>query len=618
MTRRFSRRNATLGLVALGAVSVSCRNRGGLKWANSSAPSLRVNQVGYFPEGPKWATLKNDSKRPLAIELLSEGKVLWNGTSIPHGFDPASGDHVHHVDFSAFNRPGQGYVLRTENDESFPFNISPDIYESLPYDALKYFYHNRSGAPIVQPYVSHATWTRPAGHLSDADVGCWGSQECDYRLDVSGGWYDAGDHGKYVVNGGISAWTLLSMYERFVFLGEGIAPYADGKLRIPESGNGVPDLLDEVRFELEFLLKMQVPPGRPLEGMVHHKIHDHAWTPLAIEPPPHTDIRALHPPSTAATLNLAAVAAKAARIFGKYDRAFADYCLNTAQRAYVAALEHPELYASKMDDQGGGAYSDDIVTDEFFWAATELAITTGHEAYWVRLRRSKHYEEFPTALLTHPNGTIDGDGVTSSMTWQSTAALGWISLATAPNELPEKERRRAVTGILHAGDVYLEILKSEGYLLPLELGESQKYPWGSNSFVLNNMLVLSLAYDLSKETKYADGVAMGMDYLLGRNPLQKSYISGYGEVPLEHPHHRFWAHQKSTRFPPPPPGAISGGPNSSLQDPQTRRSGLRRGLPPQKCYVDHIEAWSVNEVAINWNAPLSWTAAFLNEWRGQG
>ena len=107
-----------------------------------------------------------------------------------------------------------------------------------------------------------------------------------------------------------------------------------------------------------------------------------------------------------------------------------------------------------------------------------------------------------------------------------------------------------------------------------------------------------------------------MDYLLGRNPLQQCYVTGYGSVPLRHPHHRFWADQKSSRFPPPPPGAVSGGPNSSLQDPQTKRSGLHRGLPPQKCFVDHIDAWSVNEVTINWNAPLAWVAAFLREWRG--
>jgi endoglucanase len=153
-------------------------------------------------------------------------------------------------------------------------------------------------------------------------------------------------------------------------------------------------------------------------------------------------------------------------------------------------------------------------------------------------------------------------------------------------------------------------------LVPLGVGESKKYPWGSNSFVLNNLIVLSLAADFSGEQKYAAAVATGMDYLMGRNPMLQCYVTGYGSIPLRHPHHRFWADQLSGRFPPPPPGAVSGGPNSSLQDPQTKRMGLHRGLPPQKCFVDDIEAWSVNEVTINWNAPLTWVAAYLDEWRG--
>jgi endoglucanase len=203
------------------------------------------------------------------------------------------------------------------------------------------------------------------------------------------------------------------------------------------------------------------------------------------------------------------------------------------------------------------------------------------------------------------------------MTWQSTAALGWISLAQVPSHLPEADRARLRAALVAAADFYLEVIEREGYRLPLGLGENKKYPWGSNSFVLNNMVVLSLSYDITHERKYAEGVVQGMDYLLGRNPMVQSYVTGHGSNPLTQPHHRFWANSKDSRFPKPPPGAVSGGPNSSLQDPQTRLSGLSKSLPPQKCFVDHIDAWSVNEVAINWNAPLAWCAVFLNEWRGK-
>jgi endoglucanase len=121
-----------------------------------------------------------------------------------------------------------------------------------------------------------------------------------------------------------------------------------------------------------------------------------------------------------------------------------------------------------------------------------------------------------------------------------------------------------------------------------------------------------LAYDFTKQQKYFDGVATGMDYLLGRNPLGQSYVTGYGERPLQHPHHRFWAQQANAKYPSPPAGVLSGGPNSNVDDPYSKAAGLK-GCAPQKCFVDHIEAYSVNEITINWNAPLAWVTAWLDE-----
>lgn len=595
---------------------VSCTGSKSVRWAEKRAPIVRVNQLGYLARGPKWATVRAPEPTPLEAHLKLSGAIVWRGKTMPKGPDEASGDPVHQIDFSEYSGTGKSFVLHVDGGESFPFLIGDDVYSGLPLDALKYFYHNRSGIPIVQPFVSEQTLTRPAGHLSDESVPCWIGKDCAYHLDVSGGWYDAGDHGKYVVNGGISAWTLLALYERLHHVTKTASAWGDRSLNIPESGNGVPDILDEARYEVEFLLKMQVPDGHPLAGMAHHKIHDHAWTPLAIEPPQSTETRALHPPSTAATLNLAAVAAQASRLWHIIDPVFSARCLAVAQKAYRAALAHPDKFAPEMDRIGGGPYADKHVDDEFFWAESELFITTGAPEYLERLTTNPHFREFPTRLI-HEDGSIDGDGVTASMTWQSTAALGWISLAQVPSHLPSNERDRLRGGILSAADSYLRVIESEGYRQPLGLGESKKYPWGSNSFILNNMVVLSLAYDISQDRKYANGVVQGMDYLLGRNPLVQSYITGYGTNPLTQPHHRFWANAKDSRFPKPPPGAVSGGPNSSLQDPQTRLLGLSKSLPPQKCFVDHIDAWSVNEITINWNAPLAWSAVFLDEWRGK-
>jgi len=196
-----------------------------------------------------------------------------------------------------------------------------------------------------------------------------------------------------------------------------------------------------------------------------------------------------------------------------------------------------------------------------------------------------------------------------------TQALGMLSLALVPNDLPKVELDAIRQGIVKAADHYLELSRKRGYRVPMEAGNDHHYPWGSNSFVANNAIVLAVAGDITNRPEYALGAELAMDYLLGANPLGFSYVSGYGVRSLQNPHHRFWAHAKGGRCPYPPPGALAGGPNSKRADPTSARR--LSGCPLQRCYVDAVDAWSVNEVAINWNAPLAWLAAWLDE-KGQG
>ena len=130
--------------------------------------------------------------------------------------------------------------------------------------------------------------------------------------------------------------------------------------------------------------------------------------------------------------------------------------------------------------------------------------------------------------------------------------------------------------------------------------------------ILNNMILIGAAYDLSRDGRYLNAMRLGMDYILGRNPLNKSYVSGYGTDPMQHPHHRFWANDPDNGFPPPPPGALAGGPNSNPGDPAALNAGLL-DRAPSKRYLDEIGSFTTNEVAINWNAPLAWVAAFLDK-----
>jgi endoglucanase len=566
-----------------------------------TGPRVRVNQVGYLPNGPKNATIVTEATDALAWELHDgTGDTVASGQTRPRGVDPASGQNVHTVDFSGFTTAGAGYTLVADGETSHPFDISGDVYDQLRSDALQFFYIQRSGIAIDGALVGQP-YARPAGHVGvapnqgDTDVPCQPGV-CDYSLDVRGGWYDAGDHGKYVVNGGIATYQLLSTFERTktAVTGGFGAALADGSLRVPERGNLVPDVLDEARWELEFMMRMQVPAGQPLAGMAHHKMHDRNWTGLPMQPEDDPELRELHPPSTAATLNLAATAAQCARVYATYDAPFAQTCLASARRAWAAAKANPAVYADPSDGNGGGTYSDDDVSDEFYWAAAELYLTTGESAFLSELTASPH----------HTGDLFSATG----FGWPATAELGRLDLATVPSGLPAADRQRVRASVLAAADDYLATLAAEAYGLPLP-GARNNYFWGSSSNIINNIAVLATAYDLSGDVKYRDGALQGMDYIFGRNALNHSYVTGWGERSPQNQHSRIFAHQLDESLPNPPAGSIAGGANASLDDPYA--ANLLQGCAPQFCYVDHIDSYATNEVAVNWNSALSWIASFL-------
>ncbi|MFE5394056.1 glycoside hydrolase family 9 protein [Streptomyces sp. NPDC056568] len=562
-----------------------------------TGPRVRVNQVGYLPSGPKNATLVTEATARLPWRLKDDGgRTVAQGWSVPRGVDASSGQHVHSIDFGRHTARGAGYTLVADGETSRPFDIGTAAYERLRTDSAKYYYTQRSGIAISDEL--RPGYGRPAGHVGvapnqgDTEVPCRPG-ECDYTLDVSGGWYDAGDHGKYVVNGGISTWELLSTYERSLHARTGEpSKLGDGTLAIPESGNRVPDILDEVRWELDFLLKMQVPDGRPLAGMAHHKIHDEAWTGLPLLPDDDPQKRELHPPTTAATLNLAATAAQAARLYRPYDREFAAKALDAARTAWTAALAHPDVLADENDGIGGGAYPDGQVEDEFYWAAAELYLTTGER-------------EFKDHVLNSPVHTADIFGPIG-FDWARTAAAARLDLATVPNRLPGRDQVRR--SVVQGADRYLATLKAHPYGMPYA-PEGNVYDWGSSHQILNNAVVLATAYDITGGSKYRDGALQSMDYILGRNALNMSYVTGYGEVNAHNQHSRWYAKQLDPTLPAPPDGTLSGGPNSSIQDPYAQSK--LQGCVAQFCFIDDIQSWSTNEHTINWNAALARMASFV-------
>jgi endoglucanase len=565
-----------------------------------TGPRVRVNQVGYLPNGPKNATLVTEATTPLPWELHNAaGAVVAKGRTKPAGTERTSGLNVHTITFSSYTKQGTGYTLVADGQTSHPFDLSAAPYEQLRTDALSVYYPWRSGIAIDNNIAPG--YGRAAGHIGvapnqgDLSVPC-APGTCNYSLDVSGGWYDAADHGKYVVNGGIAAYQMLNNFERTKVARTGQADKtADGTLRIPEHGNAVPDILDEARWEVQFLLKMQVPQGQPLAGMAHHKIHDENWTGLPLLPSNDPQPRYLQPPSTAATLNLAAVGAQAARIYAPYDPAFAAKALAEARTAYDAALAHPAIYAPS-GGVGGGPYDDTDVSDEFYWAAAELYITTGEAKYSQAVQASPHH--------------TDDAWLERGFDWGHVAQLGRLDLALLPNKLSDRNRVRQ--SVVQGAEKYLAIENSNPWALAYAPANNS-FDWGSNNLVLNNLVVIASAFDLTNNAKYRDAVIQGMDYILGRNALNQSYVTGYGENASHNEHSRWFAHSLDPNLPQPPNGSLAGGPNSQTAtwDPTAADKLPGCEARPQWCYLDNIQSYSTNEIAINWGSTLSWVSGFI-------
>lgn len=546
--------------------------------AQAQTGEIAVNQIGYPPGAAKIAVVPGVEAAAFAVVDASTGRTVLRGQlGAGARWEPA-GASVRLADFSALKRPGR-YRLQVDGlPASPPFVVAADAYAAVNAAAIKAFYFNRASTPLLPQHAGR--WARPAGHADDKVLvhasAASAARPEGTLISSPKGWYDAGDYNKYIVNSGITVYTLLAAWEQFPEL------FKAQNLNIPESGNQLPDLLDEVLWNLEWMLTMQ----DPADGGVYHKLTNKSFDGNQM---PHETRgeRYVVQKGTAAALDFAAVMAHASRIYKPFEAqrpGLSARLRDAAIAAWKWARANPQIAFKNPADVRTGEYGDDKLDDELAWAAAELYLTTGEARYR------------DTLALDRQTVRVPG--------WGDVGGLAWVSLAQNRDKLSKADAALVTQRVRGFGDELAATWQASAYRLTMEA--TTDFVWGSNSHALNQALMLIQAYRLSNDRTQLAAAQSVLDYVLGRNPLGMSYVTGFGQRSPQHPHHR---PSEADGVDAPVPGFIVGGPNPGQQD-QKNCPAYPSKLPALS-YIDHGCSYAANEVAINWNAPLVYVSAAL-------
>jgi endoglucanase len=548
---------------------------GACAFGAASTTDIKVDQVGYLPGAPKVAIVVSaNPASDFTVRNFKDNSVAFQGKLAAPAADADSGDNVQVADFTKLARAGQYYLDVPGVGRSWEFSIASGVYARAYYMAMRAFYGQRCGTavdmgPDFPAYKHEACHLEGAFHPSSGKTGSYVSAK---------GWHDAGDYGRYVVNSGLSTGTLLWTYEMFAGRIGKVA------LNIPESKNATPDILDEIRWNLEWMLAMQ----DPADGGVWHKQTTERF-PGFIMPEKDTAMNfvmgtgAEPYKGSGATGDFAAVMAIAGRVYKPFDAKFAGQCLAAARKAYAFLEKYPNVAFNNPPGVGTGGYGDRNFADERLWAAAELYRTTGEEAY------HKYFLENYAAL----RNSISPAG---PQAWPSVGTMGLYAYVLGKGS--NAEAVDAIRGdAIKAADEIVKRSIRNGYLISMT---PRDYVWGSNGVVANYGLQLLVANALRPNPSYVNAALDNLHYLLGRNTFSLSYVTQVGSNAFQNPHHRPSGADTSKE---PWPGMVSGGPNRSPGDP-AMRAKLKTGMPPAKMFLDEEAAYAANEIAINWQAPL--------------
>lgn len=523
------------------------------------APDININQIGYKSDSKKTAVIRDFTNETEFSVINADTKaVVYTGKLSNETQYSLAGEVNKIADFSEVKEAGKYYISCGELDDSYTFEISDDVYGNLLDDTVKMLYLQRCGTEVKDAEFGHV-----ACHTSIATI--YGTTE---KIDVSGGWHDAGDYGRYVVPAAKTVADLLYAYA------ENPELFGDN-LGIPESGNGIADILDETRYELEWMLKMQASSGG-----VYHKVSC-ATFPGYVMPQMEKDDLLVTPVSTTATADFCASMALAYEFYKDIDKTFADKCLDAAEKAWAFLEANPNLIFKNPGDYiVTGEYGDNKDSDERYWAAVQMYRATGDTKY---------------LTATDRNGTKTG------LDWSTVGDYGNIAILTMDGvDKNSTYYNNAKSAVLKQADALVDVSNSSTYGVAIDV-----FNWGSNMTIANAGIITSLAYKITGDAKYLDAAEAQTNYLLGINPCGECFVTGYGTVSPEAPHHRpSMVVGKAMK------GMLVGGVNQNLED--SAAKAYCRSLPAAKRYVDNSESYSTNEITIYWNSPLTYLLALTD------
>jgi endoglucanase len=532
-----------------------------------SKQHIRFNQVGYYPRAIKEFVVADHAATSFMI-LNDKGKKVFEGKLVEKGSWDVSGEKLLQGDFSRLTRAGIFSIQLNTGITSAQFKTVPGVYEAALDAAIKSFYFQRASMPIEKQYGG--IYQRAGGHPDDQCIFHPSTGKEEGNMNSPGGWYDAGDYGKYVVNAALTVGQMLYLLEMVPDAIPGDA------LNIPESGNGVRDLLDEIRYELDWVATMQDE-----DGGVFHKLTAKTFGPF-IMPEDYELDRYIIGKGTCASLNFAAVMAQASRVYSEVDPEFADSTLSSAERAWEWAVANDSVPYRNPEDVVTGEYGDNQFSDDFYWAAAELYTSTGKQDYLDYLTMN---EEAYQHQITN--------------SWKFFIRnMGFHTLLiNSPDQIPLlKEKHLALS------DEILAKMESIPYGISID-----HFEWGSNSDVLNQAMILCIAHHLTGEQKYLDGAIRNTDYIFGKNATGYCFLTGFGSKHVMFPHHR---PSGADAIDEPVPGFILGGPNKDKQD---RAQVEYTSDYPAKSFMDVEPSFASNEVCLNWNAPAVFVLGYLEE-----